>query len=644
MKHRLARMICTTLALGFLAMPGVQAAEETPEFSLDKVIVTALRAETKDLDTPASVTVKTGEELKTTGALTVADALQFIEGINMYSQGPYGQSAGRMSSEVVIRGAKKGTLIMVNGAPINMNGLFQLDNILLESVEKVEVIRGAGSVMYGSEAFGGVINIITKKQVTNSISSSLGSFGRHSHSLNLQAGKLAFSGSLIDGGETERISSTSTKYTNYTDSEKLSLNGTYRFTDTLVMNYTHSEDDINKQDRLISNDSLDQYSNDKESVDRLSFQYQDETFRANVYGTFRELDYYTRKSDGSVALPAMGAYPRKADVHTNLKTAKYGLDTNKQWEDRNNKYLAGITLETEKYEQNKLIMTKADASATPVTTADQNGPFARNEFALYLQATRQIDDARKLILGVRGQKTEAEQGKQYDQLLPQLQYNQKTGESSSWFVNIGKAFRLPTLTEMYVTTDRFTGNPNLRPQSGWTYETGWKKQIATGALKATYFIMDMKDYIETDSTTAKQYQNFDQYKNQGVEVSWEDKLSDKYSYTVGGTYGDPKAYSNGTWQRLYGRIQGVLTFHYTQDKLSAHLSANYTADRANDAPPALPVSMMVNYKIKPETTVFATVRNVLDRHDVTSDSAKSAMSGYFYGAPRTFEFGVKHTF
>ncbi|MEG6585148.1 TonB-dependent receptor plug domain-containing protein [Dendrosporobacter sp. 1207_IL3150] len=642
MKNKLTRIICTTLAFGFLALPSAQAAES--EFSLDRLVITALRAEMKDLDTPASVTVRTGEELKATGALTVADALQFIEGINMYSQGPYGQSAGRMSSEIVIRGAKKGTLVMVNGAPVNMNGLFQLDNILLENVEKVEVIRGAGSVMYGSEAFGGVINIITKKQVDNSISSSIGSFGRHSHSLNLQAGKLAFSGSLVEGGETGNVTSTSTKYTNYTGSEKISLNGAYRFTDKLVMNYTHSKDDINKEDISLSTNNRQQYSNDQESVDRFSFQYQDDTLLANVYGAFREIDYYTRNNDGSVPLPTMGGYPRKADVHTNLKTAKYGLDTNKQWEVRNNKYLAGITLETEKYEQNKVIMTKASAPASPVITNQQTGPFERNVIALYTQATHQIDDERKIILGVRGQKTEAEQGKEYTQLLPQLQYNEKIGESSSWFVNIGKAFRLPTLTEMYVTSDRFTGNPNLKPQSGWSYETGWKKQIATGAVKATYFVLDMNDYIETDSTAAKMYQNFDQYRNQGLEVSWEDKLSDKFSYTVGGVVSNPQAYYNRNWSRLYSRVQGTLGLHYTLDKVSANLSANYITDRANDAPPAFPVSLTVNYKAQPETTVFATVRNVLNRHDVTTESTPSSMSGYFYGAPRTIEIGVKHSF
>jgi iron complex outermembrane receptor protein len=624
MKQKLARMICTTLALGFLATSNVQAAEKNTEFSFDQVVITALRTETKELETPASVTVKTGEELKATGALTVVDALQFIDGINMYSQGPYGQSAGRMSSELVIRGAKKGTLIMVNGAPINMNGLFQLDNILLENVEKVEVVRGAGSVMYGSEAFGGVINIITKKQVSNSISSSIGSLGRHSHSLNLQAGKFGLSGSFIDGGETKKVNETAAsgmtpaKYTNYTDLEKISLNSTYRFNDKLLFTYTYSEDDIDKEDRYKAGDALYRLYNDKERVDRFILQYQDEAIKANLYGTFRELDYYTKTGTGGVVSNAL---------NTNLRTSKYGLDTNKSWDRGRTRYLSGLTLEQEEYEQN----------VDKTTNDTKTGPFDRNVFALYTQATHEFDDARKLILGVRGQKTEAEQGKEYKQLLPQVQYNQRVGDDSSWFVNIGKAFRLPTLTEMYVTTERFIGNPELKPQSGWTYETGWKKQTKAGALRAAFFVMDMKSYIEQDG--AKQYQNFDTYKNEGIEVSWEQKLSETLRYTVGGAYGNPRAYYNGQWERMYSRLQGTLALRYTQDKLMANLSATYMADRANDATPAFPVSLMVNYKVKPETTVFATLRNALNRHDVTNDSTT-----YYYGAPRTIEVGVKHSF
>lgn len=635
MNKKLSKMICAALAVGFVAAPGVYA-EENAEFSLDRVVVTALRAETKDLDTPANVTVKTGEELKSTGATTVIDALQFIEGINVYSQNPYGQSAGRMSSELVIRGAKKGTLVMVNGAPMNMNGLFQLDNILLENVERVEVVRGAGSVMYGSEAFGGVINIITKTQVSNSFTTSAGSNGKQNHNLNLQAGKLAFNANFTDTGKVDNLtegpvtvktpapSTTYSTYTNFIGSEKRSFNSTYRFDDKLTFYYTHTEDTLDKEQRLSTNGALYQKYDDKENLDRVSFQYVDESWKANIYGTFRELDYTSLVTNPKTNITSLTS-------NTNLKTAKYGLDTNKSWNTDQMKYLAGLTVEREDYKQTALL------------TNAVTGPYDRTVIALYTQATHEFGDSRKLIIGMRGQSAEVESGEKYNQLLPQIQYNQKIGQDSSWFVNAGKAFRLPTLTELH--TGAFSAgveaNPDLKPESGWTYETGWKKQNKQGLLKMTIFAMDIKDHIDTTTVgTVTTYDNFGVFKNEGIEVSWEQKLSDKYSYIVGGAYGNPRQQTTtGTWERAYSRIQGNLSVRYTLDKLTANLAANYTADRSNNAPEALPVSLMVNYQIKPETAIFAAMRNVLNRNDVTTNS-----SSYYYAAPRTFEIGVKHSF
>lgn len=444
------------LALGCMVIPNVQA-QENKDFSFDPIIVTALRSENKELDTPANVTVKTGEELKATGAKTVIDALQFVEGINIYSQNPYGQSAGRMSSELVMRGIKKGTLIMVNGAPINMNGMFQLDNILLENVEKVEVVRGPGSVMYGSDAFGGVINIITKKEVNNSIVVSTGNKGQQNYVLNLQSGKVAFSSSFVDSGEVNNLTKTvaanpaASTHTNFLGSEKQSFNGTYQFDDKMTLYYIHTEDDLDKETRNQITNKLTALYNDQEKLDQINFQYKDRDWKAMLYGTFRDLDYSTKTASS-------GAYTS----NVNLKSSKYGLDANKSWDDQQIHYLAGITLEQEKYKNTDIL--------APSKT---KGPYDRTVMSAYAQSTKIFNDNKKLILGIRGQNAETESGDEYNQFLPQIQYNQKVDQDSSWFVNIGKAFRLPTLTELHTgTTSNFTSNPNLKPESGWTYETG----------------------------------------------------------------------------------------------------------------------------------------------------------------------------
>lgn len=72
-----------------------------------------------------------------------------------------------MDSRVNIRGLERGALILINGAPINLNGKNSLSGILPENVERIEIVKGASSTLYGAEALGGVINIITSTPEKN---------------------------------------------------------------------------------------------------------------------------------------------------------------------------------------------------------------------------------------------------------------------------------------------------------------------------------------------------------------------------------------------------------------------------------------------------------------------------------------------
>ena len=134
------------------------------EFSLENVVVTAQRVKTKDLDTPATTTVITAEQLKDSGAISIYDALERVQGVNSYSYGNGGETYGGMYSRINVRGLDKGTLVLVNGNPINLMSYNNMMNVIpVGAVEKIEVVKGSNSVLYGAEAMGGVINIITKK-------------------------------------------------------------------------------------------------------------------------------------------------------------------------------------------------------------------------------------------------------------------------------------------------------------------------------------------------------------------------------------------------------------------------------------------------------------------------------------------------
>ena len=141
----------------------VHAEEPNQIFTLDPMVVTATRTEKRDVDVPASTTILTSEDLKATGAQNLQVALGRVPGLIYKTFAPGGGAMGTMANEIAIRGVSNGTLIMLNGSPMNLRGKYFLDAIPIDSIEKVEIVKGGGSVLYGSEAMGGVINIITKQ-------------------------------------------------------------------------------------------------------------------------------------------------------------------------------------------------------------------------------------------------------------------------------------------------------------------------------------------------------------------------------------------------------------------------------------------------------------------------------------------------
>ena len=117
---------------------------------LNPVVVTAQRFETKDLDTPASVTVLDQVDLKNSGAKSIFDAVGQATGITTFSYGPLGLEFGGMESRTNIRGLDRSSLVLVNGAPINLDGKNSLNGLMMDNVERIEIVRGAASAQYGS--------------------------------------------------------------------------------------------------------------------------------------------------------------------------------------------------------------------------------------------------------------------------------------------------------------------------------------------------------------------------------------------------------------------------------------------------------------------------------------------------------------
>ena len=152
------RIVGAVLIMLLAAGPGAGADEVK---KLDPVVVTATKTETPAGELGASVTVVTEEDFKTYHYPTVDEALRNVPGLEIRRSGSFGKTTG-----ITIRGANtKQVQILVDGVRVKSPTLGEVDlsDISPDTIERIEVIRGPQSTLYGADAIGGVVNIITKK-------------------------------------------------------------------------------------------------------------------------------------------------------------------------------------------------------------------------------------------------------------------------------------------------------------------------------------------------------------------------------------------------------------------------------------------------------------------------------------------------
>ena len=156
--------VAAAIVAACLTLPLPSRAEdvETPA-NVDQIIVTASRLETTQEDVGSSVSIVTQEELQQGKYPNVVQALRKVPGLDIVQSGGPGGNAAAF-----IRGADSSqTLVLLDGIELNNpaspNRAFNLTNLTLENVDRIEIIRGPQSSIYGSDSMGGVINIISKK-------------------------------------------------------------------------------------------------------------------------------------------------------------------------------------------------------------------------------------------------------------------------------------------------------------------------------------------------------------------------------------------------------------------------------------------------------------------------------------------------
>lgn len=172
----LSSAVLLTLLLGSAS---AVYADEVQEYALDTMVVTASRVEQKAFDTQADVTVITREDLEKKHYTDLGDALKDVPGVTLQNYGVTGENY--TANRLYINGSSN-LVVLVDGMRANVNGstsgaLSPSEYANLDTVERIEILKGSASTLYGADAVGGVINIITRKQTENGVRTSISAIG-----------------------------------------------------------------------------------------------------------------------------------------------------------------------------------------------------------------------------------------------------------------------------------------------------------------------------------------------------------------------------------------------------------------------------------------------------------------------------------
>ena len=656
-RKKLATAIACAVFIGAACASGVSAAEV---YELNPVLVTAQRSVTKDMETPAAIEVLHADDLQKTGATSVQEALKFSTGIITHAQGPRNISQGTMTSKAVIRGVEKGTLVLVDGVPINQGGRYNLEDIPVESIDRVEVVRGGGAVLYGSEANGGVINIITKGKRANMVKAGFGNYGIQNYAASFQAGKLGFTAAYDHTGKIDHISAPTEKdrgvapeglYYNIKRGEHANFNARYDFNDDLYVTHTYGRNSDHYVYKYtgIKNaaNAGKEYKNVIHSTEEnlTALHYTKNNFSANAFYNRRDQETKNASAKTNTSKPQNFNPSRISHDKISYLDQTVGINFQNRWNFHKGSFMLGYEFQRDM--QDKMINK-------PKSVTEKF--YDRNVHSLFGQVAYDFTQATQANLNFRQTWTEADDaGNKYDKFTPEFVLMHHLDENTMVYGKVGQSFMLPTFTQLYGggKGGNIVGVPDLKPEKGIHYELGAKKSIGKNAYRVALYSYKIEDFIDADTTDVQNitYQNSD-VKNTGIEIDWTRNQNENLSYRLGLTYSHPQkregtiehgVETKGKWHDYYGKLGFNAGIDYTRGKLTTAFHISYLGDRTRDKDPYPSMKAQFfsdinfSYQANDNARFFLNIDNLFDRRDIISSSSSS-----FYNLGRNFMAGVEY--
>ncbi|WP_417523547.1 TonB-dependent receptor plug domain-containing protein [Marinovum sp.] len=602
--------LMTSAALS--ALCATQALAQDDAFDLGVLILSAgLEAAAED-ETGVSAAVITEEELEASGETRVIDFLARQPGVSVRANGPLGTAAG-----VSIRGVGQNNIqVRVDGIdvsdPSGTQVAFDFGGLMTTDISRIEILRGAQSAIYGSEALGGVINITSKKAHKDGfgvqIASEVGSYETLRNSVTFTTRGEGFDSALTFAHATSEGYSAADENDGNDeadgfDATRLSFSGRYELgSPDLVMHLSFFDEES-------------QYDYDESAGGAVFDGSPDELTVKKQNGARIGFDFVTAMVDHSVS-----ASWYRIDRTLTGTSASFGGVSDDRFDYTGTRmeyrYQGGVDL---------------GSSARLVFGADQTTEEFDTALALDHSVFGLFVDGQSHDTTVNGTFAELTwaPGAQWN-LSAALRHDvhsefggHTTGRLSAVYrpmddlilrANAATGFRAPSGYELY---DGFAGNPDLDPETSKSFDLGVEKRYGeTAFVRATAFHVEAEDIIDYSFTTFGYVQAPGTSTRQGLELAFgaeiRDGLSIEGSYTWTDSFSDAALDSSSWSSRVPGQQAALSLSGDLGQKASFNVTGLWAGNRAEGLDDYGVVNSTLTYEIMEDAEVYLRIENIFD--------------------------------
>lgn len=623
----MACVLCSgTLHADQLDQPGALAS-----YVSEELVVTATRFPVKEKESSRFVTVADSKKLKETVASNVMEALGRIGGLGYKSLAPMGINRQGMNAAVYIRGIEDGELILINGMPVQQAASkgYDLSSIPVEQVERIEVLKGAASTLYGADAMSGVINIVTKKPQEEFAGTASVEFGNEAwmnHGVNISLPGITAGFRYQHMGELDDVGR------DIANEHDIALGET----DKYMLNVSASpfaNACLDYQYNWYETSFIDRYDSGKiESTDQesdfhfLDFCYETDQFKAKLFGMYDDryqTDYVDGVQDGETL---------------QRLNYNYGAETDYRF----------------RFSDDLELTAGADYVHRFADYVNNYGERERDDYGVFGELKATLSRELLVTLGVREQFIDNEnETTDYNVFLPSAGVTWKVNDGLNLFANTGKAFQAPTFTQLYYVGRILIGNPDLQPESGWTYEAGIKWDSEAASARVAAFYMTYEGKIEVDRSQGRPYHYFNagSYSSQGIE--WKlglspfhdlDNLLSDISFSASGYWACTVAEDTAGDEYQPGpKFQNTFGIAYSASDIALDLKCRILAGREDALENYAAFDMTGKVKAGPGYVTMA-IENIFDTEVQTTGNLAEGSRYVYYEPGRLARIGYRVSF